>query len=58
MRIRLWTVLSKTIANRHLEDQILDVRVPVETVYELRANGTKKAVREKYSRDTFLLIWS
>ena len=39
--------ISKTIANRHLEDQILDVRVPVETVYELRANGTKKAVERK-----------
>lgn len=39
--------ISKIIANRHLEDQILDVRVPVETVYELRANGTKKAVERK-----------
>lgn len=39
--------ISKTIANRHLEDQILDVRVPVETVYELRANGTKKAAERK-----------
>ena len=39
--------ISKTIDNRHLEDQILDVRVPVETVYELRANGTKKAVERK-----------
>lgn len=39
--------ISKTIANRHLENQILDVRVPVETVYELRANGTKKAVERK-----------
>ena len=39
--------ISKTLANRHLEDQILDVRVPVETVYELRANGTKKAVERK-----------
>ena len=39
--------ISKTIANRHLEDQILDVRVPVETVYDRRANGSKKAVERK-----------
>lgn len=39
--------INKTIANRHLEEEILEVRVPVETVYELKANGTKKAVERK-----------
>lgn len=39
--------INKTIANRHLEDEILEVRVPVETVYELKANGAKKAVERK-----------
>jgi len=39
--------VSKTVANRHLEEQILEVKVPVETVFELKANGTKKAVERK-----------
>ncbi|MGN0408283.1 MAG: transcription termination/antitermination protein NusG [Bacteroides sp.] len=39
--------INKTVANRHLEEQILEVKVPVETVYELKANGTKKAVERK-----------
>lgn len=39
--------IKKTVDNRHLEDQILEVRVPVETVYELKANGAKKAVERK-----------
>ena len=34
--------IEKTIANRHLEDQILEVRVPMEEVVEVK-NGTKKA---------------
>lgn len=39
--------INKTVMNRNLEDQILEVRVPLETVYELKANGTKKAVERK-----------
>ncbi|MDD6798374.1 MAG: transcription termination/antitermination protein NusG [Clostridia bacterium] len=39
--------INKTVANRHLEEQILEVKVPVETVYELKANGAKKAVERK-----------
>ena len=38
--------IEKTIENRHLEDQILEVRVPLEEVTELR-NGVEKAVQRK-----------
>ena len=38
--------IDKTIENRHLEDQILEVRVPMEEVTELR-NGVQKAVQRK-----------
>lgn len=38
--------IEKTIENRHLEDQILEVRVPMEDVVELR-NGMKKQVQKK-----------
>lgn len=38
--------IQKTIENRHLEDQILEVRVPLEDVIEIK-NGTKKQVQKK-----------
>ena len=38
--------IDKTIENRHLEDQILEVRVPMEEVTELK-NGVQKAVQRK-----------
>lgn len=38
--------IEKTIENRHLEDQILEVRVPLEEVVEVK-NGTKKQVQRK-----------
>ena len=38
--------IDKTIENRHLEDQILEVRVPLEEDTELR-NGVEKAVQRK-----------
>jgi transcriptional antiterminator NusG len=38
--------IEKTIENRHLEDQILEVRVPLEDVVEMR-NGTAKQVQKK-----------
>ena len=38
--------IDKTIENRHLEDQILEVRVPMQEVVELR-NGAKKQVQKK-----------
>ena len=38
--------IEKTIENRHLEDQILEVRVPLQEVVELK-NGAKKQVQKK-----------
>ena len=38
--------IEKTIENRHLEDQILEVRVPMEDVIEVK-NGTKRQVQKK-----------
>ena len=38
--------IEKTIENRHLEDQILEVRVPMEDVVEVR-NGSRKQVSKK-----------
>ena len=38
--------IDKTIENRHLENQILEVRVPMEDVVELK-NGEKKQVQKK-----------
>ncbi len=38
--------IDKTIENRHLEDQILEVRVPMLEVVEAK-NGTQKAVEKK-----------
>ena len=38
--------IDKTIENRHLEDQILEVRVPMEDVVEVK-NGTRKQVQRK-----------
>ena len=37
--------IDKTIENRHLEDQILEVRVPMQDVVELK-NGAKKQVQK------------
>ena len=38
--------IEKTIENRHLEDQILEVRVPMQDVVEMR-HGAKKQVSKK-----------
>lgn len=38
--------IDKTIENRHLEDQILEVRVPMQDVYEMK-NGARKQVSKK-----------
>ena len=38
--------IEKTIENRHLEEEILEVRVPMQDVVELR-NGAKKTVQKK-----------
>ena len=39
--------IQKTVENRHLEDMIVDIRVPMENVTELRDNGEKKEVERK-----------
>ena len=38
--------IDKTIENRHLEDQILEVRVPMQDVVEMK-NGVQKATQKK-----------
>ena len=38
--------IEKTIENRHLEDQILEVRVPMQEVIEVK-NGAKKQFQKK-----------
>lgn len=38
--------IEKTIENRHLEDQIIEVRVPMQDVVEIK-NGAKKLVQKK-----------
>ena len=38
--------IEKTIENRHLEDQIIEVRVPMQDVVEIK-NGAKKQVQKK-----------
>ena len=38
--------IEKTIENRHLEEEILEVRVPLQEVVEMK-NGTKKTVQKK-----------
>ena len=38
--------IEKTIENRHLEDQILEVRVPMQDVVEVK-NGAQKQVSKK-----------
>ena len=45
--------IEKTIENRHLEDQILEVRVPMEDVVEMK-NGTQKSVQKKRCRSSFV----
>ena len=39
--------IQKTVENRHLEDLIVDIRVPMENVTEIRDNGEKKEVERK-----------
>ncbi|MGN0369598.1 MAG: transcription termination/antitermination protein NusG [Butyrivibrio sp.] len=39
--------IEKTIENRNLQDQILEVSVPLETVVEVTKTGAKKQVQKK-----------
>ena len=47
--------IDKTIENRHLEDQILEVRVPMQNVMEVK-NGTKKQVAKKMFPGYVLMV--
>ena len=38
--------IEKTIENRHLEDEILEVRVPLQDVVEMK-NGARRVVQKK-----------
>ncbi len=38
--------IEKTIENRHLEEEILEVRIPMESVIELK-NGARRTVQKK-----------
>ena len=46
--------IDKTIENRHLEDQILEVRVPMQDVVEVK-NGVQKATQKKMFRGYVLI---
>ena len=39
--------IEKTIENRHLEDQILEVSVPLQDAIEIGKNGVRKQVQKK-----------
>jgi transcriptional antiterminator NusG len=41
------TAIEKFVANRHLEDKILDIQIPMETVTEITEEGKSKEVERK-----------
>ena len=41
------TAIEKFVANRHLEDMILDIQIPMETVTEVTESGASKEVERK-----------
>lgn len=41
------TAIEKFVANRHLEDMILDIQIPMETVTEITESGESKQVERK-----------
>ena len=43
--------LDKTIKNRHLEDQILEVRVPTQEVLEMKKNEDEGASQVQYTEE-------
>ena len=48
--------IEKTVENRNLQDQVLEVIVPLETVVEVK-NGATKSARRRCSLDTYSLTW-
>ena len=47
--------IEKTIENRHLEEQILEVRVPMQDVVEMK-NGARKQVQKKLFPGYVLIV--
>ena len=45
------TAIEKFVANRHLEDMILDIQIPLETVTEVTDSGDMKEVERKVFPD-------
>ena len=45
--------IEKTIENRNLQDQILEVSVPLEEVVEITKTGPRNRFRERFFRDMF-----
>ena len=41
------TAIEKFVANRHLEDMILDIQIPMETVTEITESGETKQIERK-----------
>ena len=41
------TVIQKVVDNRKMNDLILDIKVPMETVEEIKEDGTKKEIERK-----------
>ena len=41
------TTIEKFVANRHLEEMILDIQIPLETVTEINEDGVAKEVERK-----------
>ena len=41
------TTIEKFVANRHLEEMILDIQIPLETVTEISEDGVAKEVERK-----------
>lgn len=42
------TTIEKYVTNQHLEDQILDLKIPMETVTEITDSGTKEIERKVF----------
>ena len=50
------TNLEKIVENRGLEDQILDIRVPTETVTEIKDEKTREVERKIFPDDTWYVV--
>ena len=51
MKTRVKTDLEKTVENRHMQDRIMEIKIPTEEVVEIK-DGKKKVVSRKIYRAT------